>query len=124
MTAIRSLVLKSAVLIAIYLVLPIATDHVRAAELTPGVPFNTYLAAKTYASIAIQVPQGATRLTVTTTNGSEDLDLYLAFGSPPPSGLGSVAALDAATDAISDGPTAAESITLTPTGAPRLGAGT
>ena len=86
-----------------------------------GVPFATSLAARIYANAYIVVPEGATKLTVTLTNGSGDLDLYVKYGSPLTGST--VSAIDADTDFISDGPIANETIVVTPSSTPPLKAG-
>ncbi|MCK7510382.1 MAG: PPC domain-containing protein [Desulfobacterales bacterium] len=85
-------------------------------------PFETYLEALTYANAYIDVPAGATSLTVTLTNGSGDLDLYVKYGSPL-LGFISPDILSASADFRSEGPTANESITVTPSSTPPLRAG-
>ena len=55
------------------------------------------------------------------TNGSGDLDLYVKYGSPLTERM--VSAIDADTDFISDGPTANETIVVTPSSTPPLKAG-
>ncbi|MBW1646127.1 MAG: choice-of-anchor D domain-containing protein [Deltaproteobacteria bacterium] len=91
------------------------------ATLESGVPFFTNVRSKTYANVDIVVPEGATRLTVTLTHGSGDLDLYLKYGSPVEGRT--VSELDADADIRADGPTADETITITPATSPSLRAG-
>ncbi len=90
--------------------------------LQSGVPFNTFLEALTYANAYIDVPAGATSLTVTLTNGSGDLDLYLKYNFPL-LGFVSPDLLSASADFRSEGPTASETITVTPSSTPPLRAG-
>ena len=86
-----------------------------------GVPFSTSLEAGEYANACITVPEGATKLTVTLTKGSGDLDLYVKYGSPLTGPT--VSALDADTDFISDDDTPGETIVVTPASTPPLRAG-
>ncbi len=100
------------------------SGNARAADvlLTSGTPFPTSVPGKTIAkNLYIEVPQGATKLTVTLTNGTGDLDLYLKYGRRLQGDT--VNQLDADTDFISDGPTASESIVVTPSSNPPLRAG-
>jgi len=86
--------------------------------LSNGVPYNTSLGPVTYSNVYIDVPNGATRLTITVSNGSGDLDLYVKYGAPLQGNT--VAELDADTDFISDGPTASEQVVVTPSDKPPL----
>ncbi len=103
-----------------WLFIVLSLHHALAAEtaLQSGVPFNTWLNGMTYANAYIDVPEGATRLTVTITNGSGDLDLYLKFGSPATGGT--LAELNADADARSNGAGASETIVLSGTTSPAL----
>ncbi len=87
--------------------------------LTSGVPYDTYLPAMTMASnMYIDVGPGATRLRVSVTKGTGDLDLYLKYGNRLQGNT--VGQFDADTDFISDGPTADEQIIITPASSPPL----
>lgn len=99
----------------------IFASHARAA-LESGVPFHTWVNGMTFATIDIVVPKGATRLTVSISDGSGDLDLYLKYGSPVSGGT--ISEIDADADIRSDGPTADETISITPSTTPALRAGT
>ena len=88
------------------------------ASLQSGIPFDTYLNAMTYANIDIYVPPGATKLTVTIRNGSGDLDLYLKYGGPVQGDT--LGQFNANADVMSAGPTADETIVLTPETTPPL----
>ncbi len=92
------------------------------AALESGVPFQTWVNSMSFTNIDILVPEGATRLTVSISNGSGDLDLYLKYGSPVSGST--IAEIDADADIRSDGPTADESISITPSTTPALRAGT
>ncbi len=98
------------------------TAQAWAATLENGVPIKTSVNGMTFANVGIVVPDGATGMTVSITGGSDDLDLYLKYGSPL-SGS-SVAEFDADADFISDGPGADETISITPASIPALRAGT
>ena len=87
-------------------------------SLDNGVPLETSMAARTYGNIYIDVPAGATKLTITVSNGSGDLDLYVKYGAPLQGNT--VAELDADVDYISDGPTANEQVVITTAGNPPL----
>ncbi len=100
----------------------IVPDGAGQTVLQSGVPFNTFLEALTYANAYIDVPAGATSLTVTLTNGSGDLDLYLKYNIPLV-GFSSPDLLSASADFRSEGPTASETITVTPSSTPPLRAG-
>ena len=93
-----------------------------AVALTSGVPLETSLNPLTYSNTTIEVPAGATRLTVTIRNGSGDLDLHLKKGSPVTGNTAS--ALEASADISAVGLTADETIELTPSTTPALTAGT
>ena len=99
-------------------ILPIAAWAADPPPIESGVSFNTYLDALKYANVYIDVPSGATKLTVTVTNGTGDLDLYLKFGSRLTGGT--LGELQANSDAASEGLTADETIVLTPTSVPPL----
>ena len=99
----------------------IFAPHARAA-LESGVPFQTWVNSMSFVNIDIVVPEGATRLTVSISNGSGDLDLYLKYGSPVSGGT--IAEIDADADIRSDGDTADESISITTSTTPALRAGT
>ncbi len=92
------------------------------ASLESGVPFQTWVNSMSFTNIDILVPEGATRLTVSISNGSGDLDLYLKYGSPVSGST--IAEIDADADILSDGPSADETISITPTTTPALRAGT
>jgi len=87
-------------------------------SLENGVPLQTSMAARTYGNIYIDVPAGAAKLTITVSNGSGDLDLYVKYGAPLQGNT--VAELDADMDYISDGPTADEQVVITTSGNPPL----
>jgi len=110
------------VMVAAFILSLVLPDRISMAADTPlvnGAPYNTSLPAETIASnLYIEVPAGATRLTVTLTNGSGDLDLYLKYGSRINGKK--VQEIDADADFISDGPTASEQITVLPTSSPPL----
>ncbi len=90
--------------------------------LQSGVAFNTYLPGQVMATnLFIEVPADATRLAVTITNATGDLDLYLKFGTRLQGTT--VSQYDADTDFISDGPTADERIVVTSSSSPPLRAG-
>lgn len=94
-------------------------SHAYALSLQSGVPVDLSIPALTYFSdIYIDVPAGATKLTVTIANGSGNLDLYLKYGSPL-SGK-TVGELKANADIRSDGPTADETIVITLSTSPAL----
>ena len=103
-----------------------AAYRVQAAAIAPqaetalanGAPFDTSLNARSYSNVYIEAPADAVRLTVTVSNGSGDLDLYMKYGAPLQGGT--VAELDADTHFISDGPTASEQIVVTPADTPPL----
>src|SRR5512139_3802433 len=101
--------------------LPIAAGAADPPPLQNGVPFDTYLNALTFANVYIDVPSGATKLTVTVTNGTGDLDLYLKFGSKLTGGT--LGELQANSDARSESTGASEAITLTATSTPPVKAG-
>jgi len=87
-----------------------------------GVPYGTSLSAMQYGSnLYIDVPANAVSLTVTITNGSGDLDLYVKYGSSVQGTT--IAELDADTDFLSDGPTANETVLITTSSNPPLRAG-
>jgi hypothetical protein len=92
------------------------------AALQSGVPFYTSLSGLTIANTDIVVPEGARRLTVSLSDGSGDLDLYLKYGSPVSGST--ISEIDADADIRSDGPGADESITITPSSRPALRPGT
>lgn len=93
--------------------------HTQAAEtLHSGTPVHTSLPSRTYRNYCIDVPFTAIRLTVTITNGTGDLDLYLKYGSPLSGGT--IGELAAEADIKSDDPTALESIEITPSTVPAL----
>ena len=87
-------------------------------SLENGVPLQTSMAALTYGNIYIDVPAGATKLTITVSDGSGDLDLYVKYGAPLQGNT--VPELDADVDYISDGPTADEQVVITTAGNPPL----
>lgn len=89
-----------------------------AAPLTSGTPYAITLESMTYINVYIDVPDGATKLTVKTTDGSGDLDLYMKFGSKISGNT--VSELDASADIRADGPTADETIEITPDTTPAL----
>ncbi len=112
------------ILLGILLTFVALSGNARAADvpLTSGTPFPTSVPGKAIAkNLYIEVPQGSTKLTVTLTNGTGDLDLYLKYGRRLQGDT--VNQLDADTDFISDGPTASESIVVTPSSNPPLKAG-
>lgn len=86
--------------------------------LQSGVPFDTWLNALTFANAYIEVPAGATRLTISVRNGAGDLDLYLKYGAPLTGTT--VGQFRANADAASEGLTADETIVLTLTSVPPL----
>jgi hypothetical protein len=55
--------------------------------LTNGVPNNDSVAQGTWKFYSFDVPSGATQLTVTTTNASGDVDLYVKFNQTPTSSV-------------------------------------
>ena len=87
-----------------------------------GVPWDMTLGGMQFANVTIEVPAGATRLTVTLTQGAGDLDLYLKFGSKVSGST--IPELDSDADTRSDGPTADETIEITPSTTPALKQGT
>ena len=87
-------------------------------SLDNGVPLQTSMDALTYGNIYIDVPAGATKLTVTVSGGSGDLDLYIKYGAPLEGHT--VPELDADTDYISEGPTPSEQVVVTTAGNPPL----
>ena len=89
--------------------------------ITNGVPYETSLGSNSYGNAYIDVPEGATRLTITVSDGSGDLDLYVKYGAPLQGST--VAELDSETDFMSDGPTASEQVVVTPSDDPPLQAG-
>ena len=113
--------IKRFFLLLLFSILIFSSVKGTAQTLQNGVPFNTSLSAGLYAAIEFVVPDNAAKLTVSLTNGSGDLDLYLKYGAPVSGNT--VSAIDADTDHISDGPTADERITLTPSSVPPLKAG-
>ena len=58
-----------------------STAHGQDGALESGVAVQLSLDPLTYTNYYIDVPVGATRLTVTLTQGAGDLDLFLKFGS-------------------------------------------
>ncbi|MCD6475986.1 MAG: choice-of-anchor D domain-containing protein [Anaerolineaceae bacterium] len=93
-----------------------------ATTLESGVPFNSSLNSMTYMNVNIVVPDGATGMTVSITNGSGDLDLYLKYGSPISGST--IAELKADADIITVGTGADETISITTASTPVLRAGT
>ena len=87
-----------------------------------GVPWDMTLGSMQFANVTIDVPTDAVSLTVTLTQGAGDLDLYLKFGSKVSGNK--ISELDNDADIRSDGPTAAETIEITPTTTPALKQGT
>ncbi len=83
-----------------------------------GVPWSMTLESMNYGNVYIEVPEGATKLTVVTSGGVGDLDLYLKYGSTVSGGT--VPELDEDADIRSDGPTAVEQIEITPETNPPL----
>ncbi len=108
-------------LLSLMVLLLVFVTHAQAA-LQSGVPLNTWVSSMTIANIEIVVPEDATRLTVSITEGSGDLDLYLKYGSEVSGGT--ISEIDADADIFSDGQTADELIILTPSTNPALRAGT
>jgi len=92
-----------------------------AATLEDGVPFDSSVNVNMYSSIELSVPDGATKLIITLTNGSGNLDLYLKYAEPISGST--VAELDAQTDHLSNGTTAVESIVITSASNPPLKSG-
>jgi hypothetical protein len=86
-----------------------------------GVPLNTSLPAYIYANAYIDVPAGATSLTVTITKGTGDLDLYLKYGAPLTGTT--IAELNSNADFRSDSSGPNETITVTTNSTPPLKAG-
>ncbi len=80
--------------------------------LESGEPFDTWLDSRTYAAVAVDVPQDADKLTVTIRNGTGNLILYLKFGNPVSGNT--LAELNANADIFSDGPSSDKTIILTP----------
>ncbi len=97
------------------------TGFAGASPLSNGVSLTFSIPGQTYFNFYLDVPDNATRLTATLTKGGGDLDLYLAMGHEL-SGE-TVSELDASADAISDGPTANERISITPSTQPPLSGG-
>ena len=104
----------------IFFLLILSTLSARAA-LESGIPFSTWVNALTLGNIDITIPEGATRLTVSISEGSGNLDLYLKYGSAVSGGT--IAVINADADIRSDGPGADETITLTLDTSPPLRAG-
>ena len=108
-------------LTAMFLVI-IFASQTWATTLESGVPFNSSLNSMTYMNVDIVVPDGATGMTVSITNGSGDLDLYLKYGSPVSGSTIGELKVDA--DIITDGTGADETISITAASTPILRAGT
>ena len=104
----------------IFFLLILSTLSVRAA-FEIGLPFSTWVNALTLGNIGITIPEGATRLTVSISEGSGDLNLYLKYGSSVSGDT--IAAIDADADICSDGSGANKTITLTLNTSPPLRAG-
>lgn len=93
-----------------------------AVTLQDGVPYQTSLESMNINDLDISVPTNASKLTVTITGGTGDLDLYLKFGSPLSGST--VGEIDADADASSLGSTADETIILSSSSTPALKPGT
>lgn len=60
-----------------------ATGSTGDVQLTSGVPYNDIVAYHAWKYYYITVPSGATKLVVTTTNASADVDLYTRYNAKP-----------------------------------------
>jgi|GEM_PF-6735562 len=108
-------------LTAMFLVI-IFTSQIWATTIKNGIPFNTSINSMNYMNVDIVVPDGATGMTVSITNGSGDLDLYLKYGSPISGD--NIVELHADADIISNDWGADETISITTASTPALRAGT
>ena len=101
--------------------LAVFTSLAFASTLESGIPFHLSLNSMTYSNFKIVVPDRGTKLTVSITNGSGNLDLYLkAFVKV--SG-GNVGELNDDANFLSNGSGANESISITKASTPALHAG-
>jgi hypothetical protein len=87
----------------------------RTGSISAPSPGSAVLSAAQY---TVQVPNGATQLTVDL-NGNQDVDLYVRSGQRVTIGSSGPVA-----DYVSDSPTGVESVTITPSSSPSLRAGT